>query len=847
MLTRIGQDALRCLVSFASLFILAGPAQSQVFGVNPEELQISSPQECQGIVEAQRARVSGGQWLIGSRFDLFGMSNGRQPVQSLSDQFRPVNCYSRVQATGLDRTFVATEDGAACGWVETDNLLQLNAIGAAGNRRSVQAVCEVPRAITLRAFCAMTDGVAVENVNCEGVPRGLRAKGVLIGSTEESLLPNYPFMSAPVGGQERETRLFFSVLEIHEIAPGAAGTVMALVGDGEGDMFGWIDLRALSLWPTRLALFYDEDGSGAMFQREGDLFQHVLSGGDPVPDIVPGDEPDSIANFIHGEWPLLSYPIIRVRNPATDVSLNQQMPLYHEVIFLGRAGEGSASEIMREAELSQQIEELQQINVMIVMDSTESMHPYLPAVRTGVADFVRSYRSQVLDPANRLPDVRIGAYAYSDFQDAARTGLSDPIDFAQLMAPIRISLGFNIERPLQGISNHTGLDDRVGLREEAAMEAVYQLSRSFATTPGWFERGPRIIVHLADHGSRSDVDIVAIQSQLERSGVYYLPLHLITDDGGSKNSQRARRLFQEQSSALFARIVRDGDTEGVVRSINIASNDGGRADRVTEALEVISAQFVQSANILRSDVLGQDVTQSASFEAVDIAASRIILGERVLEDRGLLPESIDTIVQATSGFAPATIVRNGVVEPVDWTYTIALEPEQATSVREQFSQMCDIVGRPDRGEDFRRLVVGLAAAFSGDVIESNEQMLGILSDMRELPSASDSLLGLRPEQLIQKFDSDDPGAISQLRQEVCWTSYHLNNFEANQYARPDQVVWTGSSFTLREGETAIQRSYLYSPVVGAETVYFPAFFFILPQIFEATMNDEGDVCIFQCD
>ena len=130
------------------------------------------------------------------------------------------------------------------------------------------------------------------------------------------------------------------------------------------------------------------------------------------------------------------------------------------------------------------------------------------------------------------------------------------------------------------------------------------------------------------------------------------------------------------------------------------------------------------------------------------------------------------------------------------------------------------------------------------VVETNEQMLEVLSDLRNLPGAADSLLGLRPEQIIQKADSDDPVAIEQLRQEVCWTSFHLNNFEANLYARPHQIEWTGKAFALRDGERAVARTCLYTPIVGADTVYFPVFFFILPQVFEAFVGETEDVCIF---
>lgn len=821
-----------------------GVAQT-VAGVSPSRLQITAPTQCPTLLSGIRTEESGGQWLIGRRINLYSGPNASTALQPLDNQFTQVACYSRAMAAGIDRTFVATRGGETCGWVDTADLLDLHAIGEAGQGRSSSVVCNVPRAMTLKDFCSVLETARIETLDCAGVPRGLRTKGVLIGSTDATDgLPRFPFMSAPVGGEVLGSVLFFSVVEVHDVVVNSPTEIMVLVGDGEGDMFGWIDLRAMSLWPTRLGLFYAGDGSGGMFQREANMYSHILSGGVPSPDIVPGEPAAEIAEFVHGPLPLLSYPIIRVRDSALDRRINQNVPAYHEVIFLGQTGEGAVTDLIAEADVSSAIRDLQRVNLMFVMDTTESMRDYLPVVRDGVANFIRQYRSRMQDPTNRLPDIRIGTYAYSDFLNERQMGIDGPIDLAVLMPPTGIAPGFNVEGPLNGITEHTGLNDVVGLREESAMEAVYQLSARFGTDSGWFENAPRVIIHLADHGSRAEVDMASIRARLRSEQVYYIPLILLTDDQGDANRTNARRLLRAQSNILFADIVRDGDTEGVIAPIDIRSETGRSAERITEVLRVVADEFVQVVDRIRGGVVGRPGRDAASEASTNIASSRIIIDENVPISGGVNSSRAQVIAQASSGFAPTVLIENGLEQTIDWTYTVALEPDQSLRVRSQFSQMCELVGKPDRGDDFRNLLVGLAAAFSGDTIESDQQVTAVLADMRQLPGARDSMMGRSTQQLLQMFDSSDPQIVETLRQEVCWTSYHLNNVEAHQYARPEQLVWTGQQFALRSGEETSSRTYLYSPIVGADTVYLPAYFFVLPQVMEARELEAGRSCIF---
>jgi hypothetical protein len=836
--TKTYLSAFAAAVSLMTLIAPVGAASQTPVDIS--RLQIENVSQCLELSKQIDGRESGGQWLIGSGIDLFGLPNAPRPISNLGEgAFERVQCFNQAVGSNLNRVFVSTPSGSSCGWVDRSDLLDENVRSnpnAISNRR---IICAVPRAMSFDQFCTELSALSdQEEAACQGVPAGLRAKGVLIGSTADEVADRFQFFSAPRGGEQLDTKTFFSVLEIHDIAAGPNNSVMVLVGDGEGEMFGWIDVSAIELWPTRMGLFYDAAGRGEMFQRRRDLIQNWRRG-QPDPDVTSGLTDEELNEYVHGPLQLLSYPIIRTVTPQLESSNGRNDVPFHEVIFLGQTGEGSASQLMSEADFANRLETLQQVNLMIVMDTTESMRSYLPLVREGVADFIADYQSRISDPSNRLPDVRIAVYAYSDFESAGAIELGDPISTALLMPPTRIDADRDLSALLRGISAHQGLDDASGLREEAALEAVVQLSGEFERGQAWFEDGPRIIIHMADHGSRSSVDVEEILGALEANRTFYLPLAIITEDE-SESSNRARHAFANQAVQMLAPLV-DQPTEDDVARVDLLDFEETTAVAVVDQLNLVVNAVVSFVQDARGTIVGDQSSRSVE----DIVSSRIDIGNAIGDQFGINGDAPETVVQASTAFAPLLVERGGLVDDIDWTYTIALDPQQARFLTDNFTSMCGMAGSPEQSQAFKALIVGVAEAFSGDIVESDDQIRAILSDMRDLPGSDQSFLSQPPQVLLDRADSTDPVVIDGLRRDVCWISYHMSNARAHIYARPDQLRWSGREFRLAPGEQVTAREYSYKPVIGAETIYFPTFFFVLPSIVEGQADEPGeDTCIF---
>lgn len=827
-----------------------------------EELTISNPAQCLSLFQRIGNRPQGSNWLIGKDITLYGRPAESTAMMTLPRAFERVTCFGQFPddpAGDPDRVFVATEGFSACGWIEHDLLLPENQIGQRTSDHLT--ICETPRAMLLTDYCKFLERELAPGSRrlCPGdVPGGLRSKGVLTGETREGHVDTssrYPFFTLPEGGEERAARSFFAVLEIHDIQLRSDDMPMLLVGDGLGDIFGWISHDGVRLWPTRLGLFFDPDGSGGLYSDE---FQMLRDWRDKSfsPNITL--DPDRIRQHVHGDKELVSYPIVRtIITGEQPEYLDDDTDLdFHEVIIIGTAstdGEVSASALLDATTEAAQLEALREINVLILMDTTESMRDYLPVLHSGVTEFVASYDATRQDPANLLPDARIAVTAYSDFTVKGKFDFGDPIRSERLLPPILVSGSTNLDLFFAGLTGHRGLTDKVGGRVEAAIEMVAESADEFSDN-GWFKGRPNFIIHIADHGSRDSVDvkIPGVAAGLIERGTFYIPINALTDDRGEQRRIDARRNFLRQARTFVsAQGLLVEDTDDPVFRIDLT--DARAADTVGLTLRLVVTEVVQALQTNRQNRSGFTLEgTSTGDDALDRASAVFRIDERLLERFGLgeIQDELQIAI-VESGFAPLSRHDRGLMQEIAWTYTVALEHEQVNLLQESFLDICTLLGRGEQPERFSRLIIEMAKAFSGDTVKTNKEIMGILSELSGLPGVKGSFLARPVNSLLEDAASDDPGVVNELRRDVCWTAYHFNNIVKDRYAEPRQLVWDGASYKLRPGEKIRRRDYYYEPSVGAAYYYVPSWFFVVPSAVEdmsTEQKEKGQGCVgFFCE
>lgn len=836
-------------LAFASVPIPAIAQQSIIATI--ESFQLADPQQCPQVVGIAADLPQGGNWLIGEQIELLGrtaLSGSRDRgdvIFDLNQPFEKVTCYQQFPelSTGepADLYFVATQDRQTCGWVDANDLLATN---TRGQGRGSRSICETPRALFFSDLCTKLRGFGTRYAEevCVDPPFGLRAKGVLVGATVDGFADTslrYPFYNRPERNPayERGGSSFFSTIEIHDVSRSSDGSVMFLVGDGVGDMFGWIEVDGVRLWPTRMGVFFDPEGRGGFYSKDTDMlsdWRRSLFDPNVTLDL------NRIEQHLHGDKPLVSYPIVRFVDTSERLEFLNEDTDFHEVILLGTAGEGRASALLSAAESAAQLEVLREINIHILVDTTESMVDYLSTLRVGISEFIAGYDAARRDPATQLPDARIAVTAYSDFIDT-----DGKISMVELVPPVAVSGSTDTRLFLSELERHSGLADPIGGFVEAGLEAADQISGQFKGN-GWFEARPNFIIHIADHGSRSDAEgaIPEITARMARNNAFYVPVNAATDDKGETRRESARAAYLRQGSAMVnAQGILSSELSESVFRVDLDTGDA--AATVTQILRFVVQEVSAALQKNRSDESGLELSTTTGDSALDAASANFRIDEVLLERLGIASGSQQVRVALVEpSFSPTARRDGGPETEVAWTYTVALEEVQVSELQPSLERLCTLLGSGGQPDQFRALIRNMAASFSGDALTTNDEVLAVLSELSTLPGVQGSFLARPVQSILDDASSDDAGVVNELREDVCWTAYHFNNVIGKRYAEPQELQWNGARFVLRPGVSIRKRNYFYEPSVGAPAYYIPSWFFVVPSEVRALKaelerSDEG--------
>lgn len=834
-----------------ALAAAVGPAQAQpTRPATSNELLIAGPADCANVGKVLRARtVLGSQWLIGENVPLYKRPDPRFLSSTVPVAFEKVQCYGqssdRDQNNRSSFVFVANKDFTVCGWAQRARLLAENARAYnVLNDETSSLACPAPQAMEFATLCDRMKAIhgqlesEVYQRNCGQAPKGLRAKAVLTGATQGSANEvKYPFFRR-AGGQSgedrRDSKPFFSLLEIFgaERGPEPADTRL-LVGDGDGNMFGWISIEALRLWPTRLALYFDHEARGVVFSKRGDMIQNWRTGR-PDPNVTAGST-DKVQQHIDGRLPLLSYPIVNtIQQPEI-----QGDPAYNEVVFLGSADANAGEQLTRQANISNSISDVQKLNILFAIDTTESMTPYLAKITEGIANFIQDYQKTVATNQQQLPSARIGVIAYSDFASTAQISQNGKIVTAELLPPTAIDRSFQKEE-LDPIARHPGLADSAGGFAEAGFELIGQLVSSFANSSGWLEDGPRVIIHIADHGSRPDANIDRINGLLAANNILYYPIVVETDDQGNPSRAEARATLERQAVRLFQSSRPDISAKTLPR-IDFRTAEQVTSVEVQKSLLVAIAEVQQALSETRRDLVGDTLADTAA-QAISSASAEIKFDERLRRQYGLDQIGERSIAVADTGYAPLQLKTANGTEAIAWTYTVAFDDAQVHLFQQKFRDLCALIGRPEKGQQFLRTVVDLASAFSGENVANQEDMRAVLGELSVLPGTAGSFLAEKPALLIAKARSKDTAVVSELKQDLCWTSFFLDLVVSGYYLKRNDVVWNGASFGVKSDSQLRKRNYRYQSIVGSAVYYLPSWFFAKPPTREQNPQECGFFC-----
>ena len=256
-------------------------------------------------------------------------------------------------------------------------------------------------------------------------------------------------------------------------------------------------------------------------------------------------------------------------------------------------------------EIDERIKRLRNVDVMFVMDATQSMDPYFPAARKALEQFV----SQLQQSQDTGVTVRVAVHIYGDYKGNE----ADPksIDYLAVIPFLELA---RLKDEFGRLDSLTMFSDTHTDKPEASFAA---LIRAASSTSWGRNSGVRYIVHIGDHGNRDQgktsgtgtsslTEKLAeedVASQLLAKGIIYVPIPVLGTYDAANNSafvdqaRRLTKLMPSQSIEVRPTYRSDRPQEAEadrISAILAAMKDGVKISK--EAREAVGKAIVCAQN-----------------------------------------------------------------------------------------------------------------------------------------------------------------------------------------------------------------------------------------------------------
>jgi hypothetical protein len=581
--------------------------------------------------------------------------------------------------------------------------------------------------------------------------------------------------------------------------------LLGKAGDKDGGnirLVGWVHQDDLYLWSSRMAAYW----AGTMRARgwsnedlRGDPFLP-----EPPPVLLPTDH--NVARF-----PILAmFPTSREVQPLaskipeserSSLKLSALINKYRVAIPFRACRPGavdckSASDLEKELrEYAERLERLKRLDIVFLIDATESMGEYFPSTAAAVRRFARQMLGTP-DQPNPL-SIRFAAYVYGDYLSSTADLFYKPL--ATLQDPHD-----DQSDVLAKLANYKlEFKDPRGDKLEAPFAALIRTANQVEWRP---DAAWRIIVHVADHGNRElnqtsgegsslveTVGIDGVVSALQRQRIIYIPISVL---GGSKQTSKfavdAQGAFLDQSAELMRRRGVHGATrDSVIRSWTATSTletYQQREEAVKRALERATMSYARANRLI---ALREHCARSPGHEncreldrlekgTYDVP-TQMALTATAESDLGKdVINNIFSRQQSVSYAWVRPVERDEAQDVETLTYWIAVDKDRFRGLRAAMSDLCKVVKPSDGavGIDIEQTVLNAVrvGAGEGDVLPTQSLATALsLPFWERLP-----VLSLDMRFIAETIRRNDVNAISKWRKAFCVSSYLFGRVEAGQ-------------------------------------------------------------------
>jgi hypothetical protein len=720
-----------------------------------------------------------------------------------------------------ERVLVKVTDGSQCGYVQSSKILS----GAPLKVIDIDADEQVRVSIF---------GVVRNNWTIKAM---LRSNPKLDKIAHEAQLFQEPGGEIPF----RASRVFslFNVFKVEKRGSDPDDWWYFVGGKKVADdkvLSGWVRGGNLFLWGSGVAVYSAGDKSAPF-----DVFTDVET-------LKKGAKEGLLATRSNLEPPddrdIAKFPILDqiFRNANADRKSGVP-PIAYEIGFFGegclraKGCEGATeSEKFGSAQIGDHLSKIGeivrtvgQIDVMFVIDNTESMTQYFAPIARAVSRWAKA------TSAKQRGRVRFGAVVYGDYRDRHRPS-KENMDY-RLVAQLDPDTA-KLERALMSASAAT-FSDAIGDQPEAGYAALVR-----AAQEGFWaaDSGYRLLFWIGDQGvqrepSKLPLDPVSagdVQQELRDKKLYLIPINVTGSRPEVSSFMRdAERLLDESKLALGVKAVRTFEKGGgsARQEPEIA------AQRVTELLDAALfyskavPEWIQAQRGKNVDGAPKQVDDKVSLtpKTSDLPITQLVdvsaLKDGPFLRLGLTPEEVERVLNLkqlmTKGYVSYDTGKRNIA------FFAAMEPARFSLFQGSLAELCRAMSEDD---DLRNRTLGLmltlAHNLGGDPYNPTETIAEYLDRIIFIPKRHfASWLDKSANEFANEWASATGEHKTRLKLSACRSAYLLQQMGAGQKVESiDDLDFDAAlgKVQLKPGRSLRSYSWLWSTESKIEYYFVPA-------------------------
>lgn len=593
--------------------------------------------------------------------------------------------------------FVGVSGQKLCGWLKSDDVYSI---------RQPMRLNEIAGAEHIK--------------DTRGRPSALVAKIVAMALHRDGRLFKVPVFAEPhdveAGGEPPKATGevgYFAILNVYDHRSGKGGkcrdsgdaSCFFLVGglsQGAGDLAeipqirGWVRASDVTLWPSALSLYYKEGASGVRIFRTDAAAVSAARGSKPADRDVLAVKADR-----HGEPKVRNIP----RFPAIEARPFQGKQLYR-IVLAGDvcgssdracmeraisgtlAGSGGEQELQARGEIGKGLFRSKGLDLLLVIDGTESMDKYFAPIIQAVDDVAREAQRKQLR-------VRFAAMTFGDYK-------GDRGDTGEVIA--RWVTRFRTQDPAGGLRtlNRSGLvgsDPQKDL-PEAPFAALVKATSDAEWDP---ESAFKVVVWIGDHGNRpkgthktnggftlnetvDETDVVAALAEKKAS------FAAIQVRGAYREAENRRMVANAE--AIVARLGSKDPRQAPFKVLTADTTAAATPDEITNKVRDKLTEIMNAPTTAESIVLGKAQGKSDADLGVDLGLPGAQLAQWYIENElKLTPDKLKEISDRVQAILPGWIVQDD--RSPSFAYWLALREIEFRTVYDAMNRLCDTLGGGD--------------------------------------------------------------------------------------------------------------------------------------------------------